>query len=97
MELRVDLSDRARKDIEQIASYLSENWSEQVKMNFLVSLTNKMNLIGQMPYLYKSSQKQPDVRECVLNKHTVLFYRIAENSVEIITIRSTRQQSGEFE
>lgn len=56
MALSVDLSDRARQDIEQIAEYLYDHWSEQVKLNFLVTLTDKMKLIGQMPYLYKASQ-----------------------------------------
>lgn len=92
MALTVELSDRARQDIEQIAEYLAEHWSEQVKLNFLVTLTDKMTLISKMPYLYKASRQQPDIRECVLNKHTVLFYRVTESTVEIITIRSTRQQ-----
>ena len=96
MALAVDLSDRARQDIEQIADYLAKQWSEQAKLNFLVTLTEKMTLIGQMPYLYKASQKQSDVRECVLTKQTVLFYRVTETAVEIITIRSARQQPGEF-
>lgn len=96
MALSVDLSDRARNDIEQIAAYLAEHWSEQVKLNFLVTLTEKMTLISQMHYLYKVSQKQPNVRECVLNKQTVLYYRVGESSVEVITIKSTRQEPGEF-
>ncbi|MCY7356072.1 MAG: type II toxin-antitoxin system RelE/ParE family toxin [Rudanella sp.] len=96
MALSVELSDRARQDIEQIAGYLSENWSEQVKLNFLVTLADKMRLIGQMPYLYKASRQEPSIRECVLTKHTVIFYRVTDQSVEIITIKGTRQRSGEF-
>jgi plasmid stabilization system protein ParE len=57
MALNVELSDRARRDIEQIADYLAENWSEHAKLNFLVTLTDKIKLISQMPYLYKASQK----------------------------------------
>jgi plasmid stabilization system protein ParE len=66
-------------------------------LNFLVTLTDKMKLIGQMPYLYKASRTRPDVRECVLNKHTVLFYRVSDDAVEITTIRSIRQEPGEIE
>ena len=94
MALTVDLSDRARQDIEQIAEYLSEHWSEQVKLNFLVTLTDKMKLIGQMPHIYRASQQQPDVRECVLNKHTIIFYRVTDSAIEIITIKGTRQRPG---
>ena len=90
------MSGRARQDIEQIADYLTAQWSEQVKLNSLVTLTEKMTLIGQMPNLYKASRKQPDVRVCV-EQQTALFYRITDTAVEIVTTRDTRQQPGKFQ
>lgn len=66
MELTVELSERARRDIEQIADYLSKNWSERTKIEFLILLTEQMKLISTMPYLYKASQKQFSIRECVM-------------------------------
>jgi plasmid stabilization system protein ParE len=96
MELTVELSERARRDIEQIADYLSKNWSERTKIEFLILLTEQMKLISTMPYLYKASQKQFNVRECVMNKHTILYYRVLEETIEIITIRNTRQKPEEF-
>lgn len=96
MELTVELSERARRDIEQIADYLSKNWSERTKIEFLILLTEKMKLISTMPYLYKASLKQFNIRECVMNKHTILYYRVLEETIEIITIRNTRQKPEEF-
>ncbi|MEI7582850.1 type II toxin-antitoxin system RelE/ParE family toxin [Runella sp.] len=96
MELTVELSERARRDIEQIADYLAKNWSERTKIEFLILLTEQMKLISTMLYLYKASQKQFNVRECVMNKHTVLYYRVSEETIEIITIRNTRQKPEEF-
>lgn len=49
-----------------------------------------------MPYLYKVSQKQANIRECVMNKHVVFYYRVLDTSIEIITIRNTRQKPEEF-
>jgi plasmid stabilization system protein ParE len=96
MELTVELSDRARRDIEQIADYLAKNWSERTKIEFLLTLTEQMKLISKMPYLYKVSQKQSNVREYVMNKHTILYYRILDTTIEIITIRNTRQKPEDF-
>ncbi len=96
MELTVELSDRARRDIEQIADYLAKNWSERTKIEFLLTLTEQMKLISKMPYLYKVSQKQSNVRECVMNKHTILYYRVLDSTIEIITIRNTRQKPENF-
>jgi len=55
-----------------------------------------MKLISKMPYLYKASQKQANIRECVMNKHVVFYYRVLDTSIEIITIRNTRQKPEEF-
>ena len=49
MTLPVELTDLARQDIEAIADYLSLNWSEEVKINFLVELTENINRIAEMP------------------------------------------------
>ena len=96
MELTVELSERARRDIEQIADYLAKTWSERSKIEFLLTLTDQMKLISKMPYLYKVSQKQANIRECVMNKQVVFYYRVLDTSIEIITIRNTRQKPEEF-
>jgi plasmid stabilization system protein ParE len=96
MEFSVELSDRARRDIEEIAEFLTSNWSAKTKMDFLLALTKQMELISKMPYLYKASQKKIDVRECIMNKHTVIYYRVLSDSVEIITVQGTKQERTEF-
>jgi plasmid stabilization system protein ParE len=91
MEYNVFLSERARLDIEETANYLSENWSEKVKMDFLVRVTENIQRIAEMPYLFRSSPKGNFIRECVLDKHHILYYRINDDTIEIITIRSSRE------
>ncbi|WP_439559170.1 type II toxin-antitoxin system RelE/ParE family toxin [Dyadobacter sp.] len=92
MALNVRLSDRARGDIEEIASYLAENWSEKVKMDFLINLTQQMDLISRMPFMYRASASNPNVRECTMNKHTMIYYEIVnEELIKVLTIRSARK------
>lgn len=50
-----------------------------------------------MPYMYRASARKPDVRECLVNKDTLLYYRIQEQEVEIITIQDTRQDPGKLQ
>ena len=92
MELEVRLTDRARADIEDISKYLQDNWPEKVKIDFLVGLHDQFKLIGKMPLMFRSSAKRPGVRECVMHKHTIIFYRIVDTRfVQILSIQSTRR------
>lgn len=91
-EYTVVFSERAVGNLDTIVSYLANNWSQQVKTDFLVIMSEKVERIGRMPYLYKTSTVLPNCRECVINHLTVLYYRIDEEKkvVQIITIQSTR-------
>lgn len=82
-------------DIEDISQYLQDNWSEKVKIDFLIRLTEQFTLISKMPLMFRASAKKPDVRECVMRKNTVIYYRIVEERfVQILSIQSTRRNSA---
>ncbi|MDR6807694.1 addiction module RelE/StbE family toxin [Dyadobacter sp. BE34] len=95
MALNVRLSDRARADIEEIAEYLEQNWSAKVKMDFLIGITDKMEAISEMPHMCRESANQPGVRECVVNKHIIIYYRIVDNRlINVLSIRNTRRNNS---
>ncbi|WP_084165743.1 type II toxin-antitoxin system RelE/ParE family toxin [Dyadobacter crusticola] len=88
------MSDRARGDIEEIAAYLAARWSEKAKLDFLLSLTQQIDLISKMPYMYRASASKSGVRECVMKKHTLIYYEIVNDDlIRILTIRNTRKES----
>jgi plasmid stabilization system protein ParE len=91
MELDVIISQQAKRDIEYFAAYLSERWSESVKMDFLVDLTEQIEVIAQMPNMYRKSKKGKNLRECIVNKQTIMYYQINQSNIEIVTIRSSKQ------
>lgn len=59
-------------------------------MEFLAALSEKVNAISQMPHIYIASRKKKGIRECVINKHTMLYYRVTPKAIEIVTIQDTR-------
>jgi addiction module RelE/StbE family toxin len=91
MALEVVISERAEKNLDAIVHYLSANFSEKVKMDFLAQLSEKVQAISQMPNMYRASKKKKGVRECVINKYTLLYYRVTSTAIEIITIQDTRR------
>jgi len=89
--MTVHFSSEAEQQVEEIAAYLGENWSQQVKINFLALLSDKLELIGLMPQLYKKSERRPGLRECVVNKQTILYYRIESDEIEVVALLSARR------
>jgi plasmid stabilization system protein ParE len=94
MALNVRLSDRARGDIEEISAYLAENWSEKTKLDFLIRLTDQLKLISEMPYIFRASAAKKDVRECILDKHTIIYYQVIGETIQVLTIRNTRRENS---
>ena len=94
--MSVYFSQRAERDLEQIALYLADNWSEKAKTDFLALLSDKLQLIEQMPELYRKSTKQEGLRECILTKQTILYYEIQPDSIAVFAIVSTRQNPDEL-
>ncbi len=46
--MTVYFSAEAEIQVDELAAYLGENWSQQVKTNFLALLADKLELISQM-------------------------------------------------
>lgn len=74
MAYDVRLSELAIFDIESIATYVALHWSENVKMNFLVDVSEKLILLETLPFIYRKSLSRPAVRGCVVNKHILMYY-----------------------
>lgn len=92
MRYKVTISQRAQANLMQILDYLEQNWSEKVKNSFLQKLRRVVGLISHNPYLFPASFRKNDIHKCVLTKHNVIYYRIVDDEVEIITIHDTRQK-----
>lgn len=90
MNYQVEISKRAEENLDKIAKYLEQNFSNSVKMDFLIKISEHLQLLEIMPYMNRKSAKQENIRECIVNKQTIMFYRITENIVEIITIQNSR-------
>jgi plasmid stabilization system protein ParE len=91
MGLEVIISERAEKNLDAIVTYLSTTFSERAKIEFLATLAQKMSQISEMPHMYRASKKKKGVRECVVNKYCIGYYRVTPKAIEIITIQDSRK------
>jgi len=81
----------AEKDLENILTYLEENWSEQVLTNFIAIVEEIISIIRANPHQYPLIHKKKKIRKCVLTKHNTLFYQIGSTEIAILRIFDNRQ------
>lgn len=94
MALHIVISERAEKNLDKIAAYLKNEWSERVKQNFIIKLFNVINQIAISPLMYPPSTIKKNVRKCVITKHTIMYYQVNSKEIEILTIQDSRQNSA---
>ncbi len=51
--MTIYFSAEAEQQLDDLATYLGANWSQQIKTDFLALLSDKLELISQMPELYR--------------------------------------------
>jgi len=84
-------SDRALADLKNIINYLTENWTQREIQNFARKLDKRLDLISVNPNLFPGTTKRKSVRKSVLTKHTVIYYKIDNDVVTIVTLFDPRQ------
>ncbi len=87
---QVTISENAQRKIENVFHYLEQEWSKKVKNDFKSKLLKQVDYLKQNPYMYPASEEKQDIRRCIITKHNIMYYRIVENDVEIITLHDTR-------
>lgn len=91
----VVITDIATEDIENISHFLQKNYSNKVKLDFLVRLSEKLLFIEKMPFMYPVSFNNPRVRRCVIHKNALCYYEVGDEKIYILSIIDTRTDNKE--
>jgi plasmid stabilization system protein ParE len=89
--MKVTISERAEKNLEQIFLFIEENFSTSACNKFKRKLIKVVNIISSNPLVFPASGIKPEVRKCVVTKQTILYYKITHEEIQIITFQDTRQ------
>lgn len=88
----VIISPQAKEDIDNILSYLSQNWNQEVIEKFLEKLELFYFIVSINPRLFGYLNKQKNIRKYAITKHNIIYYRIKKKEVQIITVFDVRQR-----
>jgi plasmid stabilization system protein ParE len=87
------ITDAAKADLEEIALFLKQAYSDRVKTDFLADFAKRLLLIEQMPFMYQASAQNPAVRRCLIPKHTACFYEVTDTLILILAVVDTRSDA----
>lgn len=92
MNREVDISKTAEKKLDKLFDYLIEEWSINVKNEFVGKLNDCIKVIRQQPEAFPESDIEKGLRRCVVTKQTTLYYRFNSKRIFLVTIFDTRQK-----
>jgi len=86
MNFKVEIAARAERNLDEIITYLTNEWSVKVKDRYLFILTEKLNLISQNPSLYPVSIKSETFADVLSLSIQLYIIGFKKQQIEIVTI-----------
>jgi plasmid stabilization system protein ParE len=90
-------TDHAISELNDTIEHLVENWTERELINFSKELDHTIELISKNPELFQVSKKKKGVRRAIVLKYNNIYYRVENESVEILSLFSNRQDPKKAE
>ncbi len=86
----VVITDTAKEDIEVISDFLREKFSNKSRLEFLFLISDKLQFIEKMPFMYPVSKTNIRVRKCLIHKNCTLFYEVSDRLISILAVFDNR-------
>ncbi|CAA0255696.1 conserved hypothetical protein [Tenacibaculum maritimum] len=84
-------TDHAISELKETIEYIETNWTERELRKFAAKLDHTIELISKMPEIFPESIEKKNIRKAIVEKHNNLYYRINKNTVEIVSLFSSRK------
>lgn len=96
MALKVRYSLRARQEEIELLDYIVRKFGTEKANQIYQRIEKVLEAISKMPDMYKASEKQTGLRECILSKQTSIYYRVQEDHIEVVSFRPNRKDPDQF-
>ena len=90
-------TDHAISELNETTEFLEKNWTERELRNFIAKLDHTIELISKTPEIFPASLEKKDIRKAVVEKYNSLYYRINKDSIEIVSLFSSRKNPNKKE
>ncbi|HEY4324611.1 MAG TPA: type II toxin-antitoxin system RelE/ParE family toxin [Mucilaginibacter sp.] len=84
-------TERASDEYERLMDYLLSEWGEQISLRVRKEIDQTITRIQNSPEHFPIFRKIKKIRRCVASPQTSVYFKLAENVVEIISVFDSRQ------
>ena len=96
MNLRVNISKTAEKNLDAVLNFIEARWSKKAKEMFIIKFEKAISIISMNPEIFPKSSVNKKYRKCVITKQSSLLYSFGANEVRIHAIFDTRQDPNKI-
>ncbi|WP_347050193.1 type II toxin-antitoxin system RelE/ParE family toxin [Flavobacterium olei] len=96
MNLKVNFSKTAEKNLNDVLDFIEARWSEKSKKMFIMKFEKAISIIIMNPEIFPKSSINKKYRKCVITKQSSLLYTFSSNEIRIHTIFDTRQDPNKI-
>ena len=89
-------SEPALAELRDIINHLQQHFTEREIRILAQQIERELNIICLMPHAYPLLNERPTVRKCVLRKEVILFYRVGDQEIEVVSIFDTRRDPENY-
>ena len=90
-------TDHALFELESTLQYIESNFSKKELRNISKQIDSIIYLISINPYLFQESENKKGVRKAVILKYNSMYYRVMNDTIEILSFFSNRQNPDKVE
>lgn len=91
MAYKIIYKKRFQKKLFKLLDYLKSAWGEKVADELIARLQNRLQTLSKQPYIGVPSSIIKTVRGILITKHNRLYYRIKDNTIEVLNMYDTRR------
>jgi len=96
VNLKVNFSKTAEKNLNDVLDFIEARWSEKSKKMFIMKFEKAISIIIMNPEIFPKSSINKKYRKCVITKQSSLLYTFSSNEIRIHTIFDTRQDPNKI-
>ncbi|BFM43298.1 hypothetical protein CFS9_19390 [Flavobacterium sp. CFS9] len=96
MNLKVNFSKTAERNLDGILKFIEARWSEKSKKLFIIKFEKAISIVSMNPEIFPKSSVNKKYRKCVITKQSSLLYSYSANEIRVHTIFDTRQDPNKI-
>ena len=89
--LLIEWTATAKVDLLEILDYIAER-NEQAANRLFDRIGQDLEHAAEHPYLFKSSQRVPGLREIVTHPNYIIFYQVTATSIKVVNVVHARRE-----